>query len=179
MKVIIPGLHNSDENHWQSHLEKANLQDYLRIHQENWDEPDCATWIEKIEIDLVDQNHSELILIGHSIGCIAILKWFELFGQPIKGALLVAPSDAEKEGYPTYITGFNPIPMTRLPFPSIVVGSSNDYVTSLSRTKEFAAQWGSRLVLLEDAGHIESKSGFGRWDLGVQLIQELANSPQN
>ena len=173
MKINIPGLHNSDENHWQTHFEISMPNEFIRIQQENWDEPDCNTWIDKIEKVLKEKNHSNLILIGHSIGCMAIVMWFEKFGHRIKGALLVAPSDSEKEDYPSYIKGFVPIPKTKLPFPSIVVGSTNDHVTTNKRTQEFANNWGSKFVLLDNAGHIETKSGFGDWPLGFELLNEL------
>jgi len=178
-KINIPGLHNSDENHWQTYFEKIKPAEYIRIQQKNWDKPDCETWIEKIEEELSAFNYSDLILIGHSIGCMAIVKWHEKFKHKIKGALLVAPSDAEHKNYPSYITGFTPIPMAPLPFPSIVVGSTNDHVTDIARTKEFANKWGSKLIILQDAGHIEPKSGYGNWPLGLELINKLESKNLN
>jgi len=177
MKVIIPGLHNSNQDHWQTRFERTSPDNFIRIHQENWDEPDCETWINQIEHELTALNHAELVLIGHSIGCIAIVKWVEKFGHRIKGALLVAPSDPENPNYPSYITGFTPIPNETLPFPTIVVASDNDHVTTIERSKTFAKNWGSKLVILNDAGHIEPKSGFGNWPLGLELIKELENTP--
>ncbi len=176
MKINIPGLHNSNEDHWQTRFEKADSVNFRRINQENWDEPDCETWINRIENKLKDFNHSEIILIGHSIGCVAIVKWYEKFGHQIKGALLVAPSDSESSNYPKYITGFTPIPNKRLPFATIVVASDNDHVTKIERSKEFAENWGSEIVVLENAGHIEPKSGFGAWSLGLELLDKLENT---
>lgn len=175
MKITIPGLHNSNEDHWQTRFEISDPAGFKRVEQVNWDEPDCDAWIKKIESELKDFNRSELILIGHSIGCMAIVKWQEKFGHRIKGALLVAPSDAERENYPSYITGFTPIPNKKLPFPTIVVASDNDHVTEIERSKEFARNWGSQLVVLKNAGHIEPSSGFGNWPLGLELIEELEN----
>lgn len=176
MKINIPGLHNSNEDHWQTIFEKADSANFKRVYQEYWDEPDCDTWIDQIENELKDLNHSELILIGHSIGCMAIVKWHEKFGHNIKGALLVAPSDSERESYPSYINGFVPIPKNTLPFQTIVVASDNDHVTEIERSREFAQNWGSKFVLLENAGHIEPKSGFGYWPLGLALIELLENT---
>lgn len=175
MKINIPGLHNSNEEHWQTHLEQLNPKGFIRIIQKNWDEPDCTTWINQIEHELKNFNHSELILIGHSIGCIAILKWFEKFKHIIKGALLVAPSDSESDKYPSYINGFSPIPKETLPFPTIVVASNNDHVTEIERSREFAKNWGSKLIILKNAGHIEPKSGYGEWPLVLELIDDLEN----
>lgn len=173
MKVNIPGLHNSGEDHWQSHFENDKPSEFKRIIQENWSQPDCHTWIEKMEKDLKNENYSELILIGHSIGCMAIVNWIEKYHHVIKGALLVAPSDADKPVYPDYITGFSPVPMARLPFPSILVASSDDHVTDIERSKEFADHWGSELIILENAGHIEPSSGFGKWEQGMELVHRL------
>lgn len=171
MNIIIPGLHNSDENHWQSHWERLNPHDFRRVQQQNWEAPDCETWIQTIESSLADFPKEDLILIGHSIGCMAIVKWHQKYQHRIRGALLVAPSDAEQAGFPNYISGFSPIPKKTLPFPSIVVASTDDHVTRLERAQTFAEHWGSRLVILENAGHIESKSGFGPWPEGLDLLQ--------
>ena len=173
MKIIIPGLHNSNEEHWQTLFEKADSTNYKRVQQENWNEPDCENWINQIENELKDLIHSEIILIGHSIGCIAIVKWYEKFGHSIKGALLVAPSDSERDDYPKYINGFVPIPKNTLPFQTIVVASDNDHVTTIERSREFAQNWGSKFVVLENAGHIEPKSGFGDWPEGLAFIEVL------
>jgi predicted alpha/beta hydrolase family esterase len=173
MKVNIPGLHNSKKDHWQTYFELQQPSQFIRIEQENWDEPDCETWINKIEKDLEGLHHSRLILIGHSIGCMAIVKWFEKFGHTIKGALFVAPTDAEKENFPSYISGFSPIPRQSLPFPSILVASTNDHVTSLKQAQEFALNWGSVLHTIENAGHLEPKSGFGEWPAGFKLVEKL------
>ena len=173
LKVNIPGLRNSNEEHWQTLFENEDPINFYRVQQHNWEQPDCETWIDEIELSLSKFDHSQLILIGHSIGCIAIIKWFEKYGHHIKGALLAAPSDSEREGYPNYITGFTPIPTTLLPFPSVVVASNNDHVTLLERSEFFAQSWGSKMIILRDAGHIEPKSGFGYWQKGKDIIREL------
>lgn len=175
-RIIIPGLHGSDKDHWQSHFERVFPQNTIRIKQVDWDRPDCITWTDKIEETLKFEQHRNLILIGHSIGCMAIAHWYRRFGHAVHGALLVAPSDPEKKGFPEYISGFAPVPQCRFPFPTIVVGSSNDHVTTRARTQVFAASWGSRLFMLENAGHIESVSGYGFWPQGLKWMKSLEAS---
>ncbi|MCH2197591.1 MAG: alpha/beta hydrolase [Flavobacteriales bacterium] len=173
MIINIPGLRNSPQDHWQSYFENQLGDQCLRVKQENWGEPDCETWIQRMEEVLSSHPHKELVLTGHSIGCMAIVHWVKKYGHQIKGALLVAPSDAEKSSYPSYITGFAPIPMDKLPFPSMVVASTDDFVTDFRRSKEFANAWGSELIVLEGAGHIEGKSGYGEWEEGLTLLDRL------
>ena len=56
MKVNIPGLHNSDQDHWQSRLEIMFPNDFMRVKQENWSEPKCEKWIFQIEHTLKTLN---------------------------------------------------------------------------------------------------------------------------
>ncbi|WP_076421483.1 RBBP9/YdeN family alpha/beta hydrolase [Pontibacter lucknowensis] len=173
MNINIPGLHNSDENHWQTIWENDHPSKFYRVIQSDWEKPDCVEWISKMEEELKQFDYKQLILIGHSVGCVTIIKWFEMYGHAIKGALFVAPSDVDSPGYPSYITGFNPMPASKLPFPTIVVASTDDHVVDFERAQLFARNWGSELVTLKEAGHIESKSGFGKWDFGLELIDRL------
>jgi len=94
----------------------------------------------------------------------------------VRGAFLVAPSDVEAPSYPPNAIDFEPMPLAPLPFPSIVVASTNDQYVSLDRAKAFASAWGSRLVVIGDAGHINGASGYGPWPEGEKLLLEFCDS---
>jgi len=74
---------------------------------------------------------------------------------------------------PRQIKDFAPIPRRLLPFPSIVVSSSNDPFLSVDRARELARDWGSRLVDIGPAGHINGDSGLGDWPEGKRLLRHL------
>lgn len=143
--LILPGLGNSGERHWQSLWEKE-YPEFIRVHQQEWDAPRCRDWINTIEKKIKEQRSENVILAAHSLGCAAVAFWAREFQTKIKGALLVAPSDSEAETYTFPATGFAPIPLDKLPFPSIVAASSNDYYIKLERAKRFAECWGSEFV---------------------------------
>jgi hypothetical protein len=65
------------------------------------------------------------------------------------------------------------MPLVRLPFPSIVVASTDDPYVTVDRATAFATAWGSRLTLVERAGHLNSASGLGDWPLGYALLETL------
>ena len=174
MNFNIPGLRNSGPDHWQSIWEKEYPRQFTRIQQDNWQKPDCSTWTGRMEEVLQHESLNEAILIGHSVGCAAIIHWYTQYGRKVKGALLVAPSDVDSPNYPSYITGFAPLPLEKLPFKSIVVASSNDHVVRLKRARYFAECWGSELVVLKNAGHIDPKSGYGDWPEGLELLKQLS-----
>lgn len=173
MNFNVPGLRNSDAAHWQTFWEKEHSEQFMRIQQDNWLEPECSSWIQQMENTLSTARLEEAILIGHSVGCAAIVHWFARYQKPVKGALLVAPSDVERSSYPAYIKSFSPMPLAKLPFKTIVVASTNDHVVTLERARYFASCWGSELEILSDAGHVEGKSGYGAWPEGLELLNQL------
>ena len=91
----------------------------------------------------------------------------------VRGALLVAPSDVEAPSYPSGTVGFVPMPLDRLPFPAIVIGSSNDEYVSEPRARLFAQQWGARYLDAGPLGHLNSASNLGMWPLGQSLLEDL------
>lgn len=168
-----PGLGNSGPAHWQSLWEKQF--NFTRIEQQDWETPVCDDWITTLNHYVQQHDAVEVILVGHSLACTAIGYWAQKYNMQIKGALLVAPSDTEADTYPPGTTGFTPVPLIKLPFKSIVVASSNDYYVTAERAALFAQSWGSELVNIGDAGHINVASGFGEWPLGLDLLKQLDN----
>jgi predicted alpha/beta hydrolase family esterase len=55
------------------------------------------------------------------------------------------------------------------------VASSNDYYVTTERARLFADSWGSELINIGDAGHINVASGFGEWKQGLELLKQLDN----
>lgn len=138
MKFInVPGLRNSGPQHWQSEWEKTNPTKFIRVQQENWEAPNKELWVKAL-LELIETIHEPVVLTGHSVGCATIVHAAAQQGEKILGALLVAPSDVESENYPTYITGFSPLPLRKLPFLSTVVASTNDHVVTLERARYFS-----------------------------------------
>lgn len=170
--LILPGLGGSGEQHWQS-LWERQFPDFRRVDQANWETPVCADWIRQVDEAVMAGDPAGTILVGHSLACITIAYWAQTFQRSVKGALLVAPSDTEATSYPAGTTGFAPVPLARLPFPSIVVASSSDFYVSLERATQFADEWGSDLVNIGDAGHINVAAGYGAWPDGLNLLKRL------
>ena len=170
---ILPGLNNSGSQHWQTYWE--NNYGFTRIEQQDWDHPIAEQWIQTIETTLSNYPLNEVILIGHSLACSTIVRWAARYRHIIKAALLVGPSDTEAPSYPAGTTGFTPMPAYKLPFPSVVVASTNDFYVSLERAHFFAAQWGSSVIEAGALGHINSASGIGDWPQGYAILQTLIN----
>ena len=117
-----------------------------------------------------------IILVAHSLGCVATAHYVKRY-QPknIAGAFLVAPADADRSVNPL-INAFAPVPTDPLPFPSVVVASTNDQFAAIERQAKYAAYWGSKFVCVGDRGHINADSKLGGWSEGWDILQR--NFPQ-
>jgi len=167
---IVPGLGNSGEMHWQTFFEKSGS-NFQRIIQQDWDSPNCNDWTATINRAIAGFDPATVVLIGHSLGCVAIAHWAAQYHQIIKGALFVAPSDIEAPIYDFPATGFSPIPMKSINFKSIVVASTDDPWVSIERAAIFATNWESEFINIGNAGHINAASGFGDWQEGLEILK--------
>jgi predicted alpha/beta hydrolase family esterase len=168
--LTVPGLWNSGPEHWQSLWEVEA--GFRRVEQREWEAPDRRDWVAALDA-AVEEAGPGVVLAAHSLGCVTVAHWAAETRQAIRGAFLVAPSDVEAPIYPAGPVGFGPMPLARLPFPSLVVASSDDPWVSLDRARRFAEAWGSRLVEVGPAGHINTASGHGPWPEGRRLLDEL------
>jgi predicted alpha/beta hydrolase family esterase len=169
--LILPGLGNSGDGHWQTLWEKQF--GFIRVNQADWEKPVCADWVKSIESAVSACDSRSVILVGHSLACSTIGYWSQATQKRIRGALLVAPSDTEAPSYPPGTKGFDPMPMTELPFPSITVASTNDFYVTADRARTFASAWGSELFFIGAAGHINVSAGFGEWRDGLNYVLKL------
>lgn len=169
--LIAPGYENSGPGHWQTLWEQENS-NFIRVQQRDWLNPVCSEWVQALD-RAIRNTAGPKILVGHSLGCTTITKWAETHQDQIVGALLVAPPDLELSAVAALAPDFSPDSIARLNFPSIVVASTHDIYCSLEKVKMMAEAWGSRIVTIERAGHINVETGYGPWPEGKELLKEL------
>jgi uncharacterized protein len=170
--LIVPGYGNSGPEHWQTYFENT-LPGCIRINQQSWDKPVMQDWVTAINASIMQYDPETVILISHSMGGIAIAHWANQYNLQIKGAMIVAPPDLENPFQELTIENFTPIPATKLPFPSVIVASTNDYWATKERTIQFSQNWGSKLLFIGDAGHINTESGHTNWDEGLEILKSI------
>ncbi|MGB9108641.1 MAG: alpha/beta fold hydrolase [Telluria sp.] len=175
--LIVAGLWNSGPQHWQTHWERKYAK-WDKVAHRDWHAPDRDEWVAELDAAIAACD-GRPILVAHSLGCMLVAQWAQWScgqgGSPLKiaGAFLVAPSDVEAPSYPVNAGGFSPIPMAPLPFPSVLVASANDDYATPARSRAFAAAWGSKLVEIGDAGHINGDSGYGPWPQGERMLEKF------
>ncbi len=166
--VVVPGWRDSGEGHWQT-LWTARLPSAIRVVQDDWITPSRTAWVRTLESTILGAPHP-VVLVAHSLGCIAASHIGPEAVARVRGALFVAPADPERRAA---LSDFAPVPYGRLPYRSILVASSNDPFCPVRLAGAYARSWGSEFVRLQDAGHINIDSGHGEWPLGWALLQSL------
>lgn len=169
--LMLPGYDDSGPGHWQTLWERAHPE-YRRVQQRSWTEPVCDEWVAALD-DAIVAAAQAVVLVAHSLGCLTVAHHALRHTRPVRGALLVAPPNADDPTFSPTIKGFRPIPRQLLPFPSILVASDDDWYMDPDAARDLAEAWGSRFVLLEKAGHINADAGFGPWPEGERLLAEL------
>jgi len=171
--LIIPGYQGSPAGHWQHNW--ANKMKTARIvEQDNWNKPDREKWVSKVLREVMMATRP-VVLVGHSLGVTTIVHAAaQLTDSKVIGALLVAAPDIDrKKGIPKQILGFGPVPRDPLPFPSILLASSNDPLSSLETSAEMGAAWGSAFNNAGELGQVNPASGFGAWPEGLLAFANL------
>jgi predicted alpha/beta hydrolase family esterase len=177
--IIVAGHGNSGPEHWQSWLQ-AQRPDCVRVRQRNWEWAIRSHWVAGLEHTL-RRVKGPKVLVAHSLGCATAVEWAGRSHalDDVVGAILVAPPDTEQHlpGFPprwaVRLAGWAPIRQRALPFRSIVVASSNDPFCRLDRARHFAQIWGSSLINLGQAGHINTAAGYGPWPLLLDLLAQF------
>ncbi len=179
--LIVPGWQGSPAEHWQSHWQQV-LPECARVEQADWLLPQRQAWIAQLEAQIA-ADQRPVLLIAHSLGCVTVAHWAaqasSVLLARVRGALLVAPADVERTDCPAALLNFAPMPSQRLPFPSMLVGSSNDHAAEAQRALLFAQQWGSAATILPQAGHINVQSGHHRWEQGFAWLYQLQQQSQS
>jgi len=172
--LILPGLGDSGPQHWQTLWERQNA-GFARVEQRDWERPRYEDWAANLE-RAVAAAGPDMVLAAHSLACLLVARWAHETKLRIKGALLVAPPDPDAITFPEDAVGFAPIPDRALPFPAIVVASTDDPYGDVAFARASARSWGARFVEVTDAGHINADSGFGPWNDGLALLRSLADA---
>ena len=169
--LLVPGLGNSGPDHWMSHWEKA-----LRAHRtdfDDWDDPLPESWIPRLDVE-IEAAGSDVVLVAHSLGCATIVHWAQAYSRRVRAALLVAPPDVDSDVLvPEPVRRFAPMPMNRLPFPAIVVASTDDPYADIGRAEFFAKAWGAEFRNVGPKGHINAASNLGSWPEGRAILNRF------
>lgn len=172
--VTVPGIGGSGPEHWQT-LWETDLP-AARFRPSSWDAPDPRDWAAALGRAVAGAG-PDVVLVAHSLGCLAAAAWLVAHGPgPVAAALLVAVPDPAGPAFPPAASGFTAV-RERLPVPALVVVSDDDPYARPAWTRTLAADWGADVAAVGRRGHLNGASGLGRWSEGRALLRGLTAAP--
>ncbi|KQP49538.1 alpha/beta hydrolase [Pseudorhodoferax sp. Leaf274] len=172
--LTLPGWQGSGPGHWQTLWEQRHGD--RRVEQHDWTRPLRGDWLARLDEVLLGLPQEQgVVLAAHSLGCIQVAAWADhsRLTARVRGALLVAPGDVEREDLRVLLPGWAPIVRRRLPFRSLLLGSRNDPYCTQERAQAMARDWGATYHDMGAGGHLNAASGLGDWPAARALLEEL------
>ena len=163
--LLVPGLHNSGPDHWQSRWHQQFPQ-WQRMVGLPWDQPDLTVWSAKLASKLRSRR-SRVHLVAHSFGALTAIAAARLQPDKVSSLLIVAPADPARFGIPDEALAGS------IKVSAQLVASRNDPWMSFERAEYWSRQWQVPLFDAGDAGHINAQSGHGDWRQGLDLLTTL------
>ena len=166
---LVHGFEGDPQNHWFPWLSQELKARYFVV--ESLAMPSPATpqlkeWLVTIK-DVVDKSDEHTYFVGHSLGCLAIVRYLEKLAKTARvgGAVFVAgfsgnislPALAEFYATPTAPINFERV---RLICPKITtLFSEDDPVVPLASGLAFAKSLGAKVILEKGKGHFCADDG--------------------
>lgn len=175
--LTIPGLGGGAE-HWLTRWE-AQCSDCRQVDLGASDFPFRHNWVNRLNLAIIQAGRSgrPVVLVAHGLGCLAMAWWAEYerpqYGNPVVGALLVAPPDVDRYDADPRFVRFSPSPRSPLPFPSYLAASRDDPASALDAAQGLASDWGSRFAYAGAVGGIDERADLGDWSFGKRLLAHL------
>ncbi|PLY10134.1 MAG: hypothetical protein C0626_06670 [Arcobacter sp.] len=178
--LILHGLGGSDFPHWQAHLARDLIKENYIVSfpafpkREN---PDLNEWKEFLKKELKHFNPD--IVVCHSL---ANILWFHTCDEldiKLDKLMLVAP--VSRNRVVKEAQSFYPYPIAKdLKAKEIIMAAStNDPYMEIEEAIELQSKLNVGMKIMEDAGHINAASGFGKLDCALDWIKREEECEEN
>jgi predicted alpha/beta hydrolase family esterase len=170
--LSLPGRNNSGPQHWQS-LWQQRRTDARRLEPASWNAPELDDWMAALD-RAVEACAAPPLLVAHSMGCLLSVCWATRHRPDlsIAGTFLVAPPNFKRKEFSA--PSFTQVSESRLPYPALVVASTNDPYCPIEVAAGLANSWEAGFVSVGPRGHIATEPGNGDWEEGWRLLEACA-----
>ncbi len=176
---LVHGWQGRPEDGWRPWLKKELEKNGFKVfvpEMPDTDHPKMEAWIETLK-EVVGTPGKECYFVGHSLGCIAILRYFEMIENEVGGAVLVAGFSEdlgikELESFFARPVGWEKIKSVCRKF--VAIHSDNDPYVSLRYGHEFENKLDARLVIEHGMKHFSGDDGVFRLPSALEAVLEIS-----
>lgn len=172
--LILHGLNGSDFPHWQAQLASDLIKENYIVSFPAFpsrDNPKLQEWKDFLKKEL--EHFKPDIVVCHSL---ANILWFHTCDEldiKLDKLMLVAPVSRNRD-IPEAKTFFPyPIAKDLKANEIIMAASTNDPYMSIEEAIELQSKLNIGMKIMENAGHINAASGFGKLDCALDWIKRV------
>jgi uncharacterized protein len=187
--VLVHGWGGSPEGDWFQWLKnELESRDFKVLAPEMPDtlDPKIGLWVSKLQ-EVIGDADEDTYLVGHSIGCQAIMRYFQTLkdGKKVGGAIFVAgwfslTDETWDEDYT--IEKADPWVNTPLDFEKIkkhttkflAISSDNDPWVPLSDADLFKERLNAEVIIEKGKGHFSGEDGTTDLPIVLDKLEEMA-----
>lgn len=177
--LVLHGLGGSDFPHWQAHLTRDLIEQNTPVSfpaLPNRNNPDLEEWKAYVKAEI--EHFKPTIVVCHSL---ANILWFHLCEEldiNLKKLMLVAPvRNKELEEAKTFFP--YPVPSDLKSEEVIIAASTNDPYMNVEEAIRLQSKLNVGMKLLEEAGHINTDSGYGKLDCALDWLNREEECEEN
>lgn len=181
--IIVHGFKGKPETNWKPWLKQQLEENGFNVEvpeMPNTDSPLVGEWVNKLSEAVGSFDLDDVYLIGHSLGCITVLKYLEtLTGeQKVKVCVFVAGFGRR---FKEYQGGHDSFFEQELDWEKIIKQSDNfiaihsrdDTNVGYEELTVFEDKLSAKTILLDDMGHFGSQDGIFEVPVVLNAIFEL------
>jgi len=149
----------------------------------NPDKPKIKEWVDKLR-DIIRKPDKNIILIGHSVGCQAVLRYLETINQQVEKVILIAPwmhldkNTIKEEGEevieiakPWMETSINWRKIKENCDDFVAIFSDNDPYVPLSNVNMFKKNLDAKILILKNRGHFDPSNNIDKLPELLEFIK--------
>jgi len=178
--IIVHGWDGNPNNHWFPWLKNKLNEKGFEVHtpfMPGGENPKLEEWLQVIS-DIVGKADKDTYFIGHSLGCITIVKYLESLAKNTKigGCIFVAGFSFSqfKEIKDFYRRNFDINKVKEHCDNFTCIYSDNDKGISVKVSEEFADLLEARKILLKGKGHFTKDDGVTELSSALKELLEMS-----
>lgn len=186
--ILVHGWSGQAGDGWFTWLKKeleSRGFEVLMPQMPDTDEPRISAWVPAIA-QAVGVPDQDTFFVGHSMGCVAIIRYLESLseGQKVGGAVFVAgfflpltglTKEEEETGREWHETPIDTEKVRNRMEKSFALFSDNDPFVPVENAEEFKSRLGSEILIQHNQAHFHEGAGFTELPIALEKLLEISN----
>ncbi|MZK52199.1 RBBP9/YdeN family alpha/beta hydrolase [Clostridium beijerinckii] len=182
---VVHGYTSSSKSEWFPWLKEQFKDSSIKVNVPDIPDsgdPHLEAWLKHLHKCIMDIDENT-ILIGHSLGCITVLRYILEKNIKIKGAILVSgfinknPMEEQTEGIQEFVDSPLNVAKIKTLIPKrIVITATDDDIVPTEATQKLAEELDANLIILESGKHFIDRDGYTKFPVLLNEIKKLIDA---